>query len=84
MLEFVKIAVPLLIVAYFVLVLLIFTRIGNKKMFRFVLGEIAILAAIACAFQTASASNLLPLSVVVLLFCAGSVNFAHAIWFSTE
>lgn len=84
MLEFVEAVTPLLAVLSFVLVCLGTTRIGNKKIFRFVLGEVAILVAIACAFQTASAANPLSPSSIILWFCVGSANFADAIWFSTE
>lgn len=84
MLEFVKVAAPLLAIVSFVLICLSLTKLGEMKVFRFVLGEITFVTAIAYAFQTAFAVNAFAPFSIAIWFAISSMNFAWATWFTTE
>ena len=84
MLEFVKVAAPLLAFVGFVLICLGFTKLGRMKVFRFTLGEIAFVTAIAYAFQAAFAVSAFAPSGIAIWFSIGSFNFAQATWLAAE
>jgi len=84
MLEFVKVAAPVLAMVSFVLIYLGFTKLGKMKVYRFTLGEIALVTAVAYAFQTAFAvSSFAPYGIAIWFFI-GSLNFAQATWLATH
>lgn len=84
MLELVKVAAPMLAIVSFVLICVGFTSLGEKRVFRFTLGEIALVTAIAYAFQTALAVSLFAPFGMVIWFAIGSMNFAQATWLAAE
>jgi len=84
MLEFVKVAAPLLAIVSFVLICLGFTKLGKMKVFRFSLGEIALVTAVAYAFQTAFAVSAFAPYGIAIWFFVGSFNFAQATWLANE
>ncbi|MEK9180384.1 MAG: hypothetical protein AAB897_03155 [Patescibacteria group bacterium] len=84
MLELVKVAAPLLAIVSFVLICLGFTKLGKMKVFRFTLGEIALVTAIAYAFQTALAVSAFAPFGIAIWFAISSMNFAQATWLATE
>jgi hypothetical protein len=84
MLELVKVAAPLLAIVSSVLILFGSTKLGKMKVFRFTLGVIALVTAIAWAFQTALAVSAFTLSGTVIWFAISLVNFAQATWLATD
>ena len=84
MLELVKVAAPLLAIVSFVLICLGFTKLGKMKVFRFTLGEIALVTAIAYAFQTALAVSAFAPFGIAVWFAVSSINFAQATWLANE
>ena len=84
MLEFVKVATPILVIVSFVLICLCFTKLGKMKVFRFMLGEIALVTAIAYAFQTALAVSAFAPVGIAIFFATSSMSFAQATWWATE
>ena len=84
MLELVKVAAPVLAMVSFILICVGFTKLGKMKVFRFTLGEIALITAFDYAFQTAFAvSSFAPFGMAIW-FAIASMNFAQATWLTTE
>ena len=84
MLEFVKVAAPLLVIVGLVLICLGFTKLGERKVFRFTLGGIALVTAIAYAFQTAFAVSAFAPFGIAIWFLIGSANFVQATWLAAK
>ena len=84
MIEFLKVAASLMAIISCVLVLLSFTKLGKMKVFHFVVGEFAIVTAIAYGFLTALGIGWFAPFGLALWFTTGSVKFAHAAFLATE
>ncbi len=84
MIEFLKIATLLVTIVSFVLMCLLFTKLRETKVFRFVVGEFAIVTAIAYGFQTALGIGWFSPFELVAWFAIGSVQFARATFGMTE
>jgi hypothetical protein len=79
-LDIIKTVAPMLALVSFVLILVSFTDLGQMKTFRFVLGEVAAVTAIAYSFQTArGVSKFAPFGIAIW-FAIASMNFAQAAW----
>ena len=76
----VKTVAPLLALVSFVLVLVGLTDLGQVKTFRFVLGEVAVVTAIAYSFQMARGVNKFAPFGIAIWFAVASINFAQAAW----
>ena len=78
--DVVKTVAPILALVSFVLILVGLTDLGQVKTFRFVLGEMAVVTAIAYSFQTArGVSKFAPFGIAIW-FSIASMNFAQAAW----
>ncbi|MBI2577340.1 MAG: hypothetical protein HYV77_00670 [Candidatus Wildermuthbacteria bacterium] len=84
MLELVKVAATPLSVVSSALILLSFTKLGKMKVFRFMLGEIALMTAIAYTFKTALGVSAFAPFGMAIWFAFSSINFAYATWCITE
>lgn len=78
-LDVINTVVPVLALVSFVLILVGFTDLGQMTTFRFVLGEVAAVTAIAYSFQTARGVRFAPFGIAVW-FAIASMNFAQAAW----
>ena len=79
-LDVIKIVAPMLALVGFVLILVGLTDLGQVKTFRFVLGEVAAVTAIAYSFQAArGVSKFAPFGIAIW-FAIASINFAQAAW----
>lgn len=79
-LDVIKIVAPVLTLVGFVLVLVGLTDLGQVKTFRFVLGEVAAVTAIAYSFQAARGVNKFAPFGIAIWFAIASINFAQAAW----
>lgn len=79
-LDVIKIVAPVLVLVGFALILVGFTDLGQMKTFRFVLGEVAAVTAIAYSFQAARGVNKFAPFGIAIWFAIASMNFAQAVW----
>lgn len=83
-LDVIKNVVPVLALVGFILILVGFTDLGQVKTFRFVLGEVATVTAIAYSFQAArGVSKFAPFGIAIW-FAIASMNFAQAAWLMAQ
>jgi hypothetical protein len=80
----VKTVALLLVLVNLVLALVAFTDLGQVKTFRFVLGEAAMVTAIAYSFQEARGVNKFSPFVIASWFAVASINFAQAAWLAVR
>ena len=78
--DVIKTVAPLLGLVSLVLMLFGLTDLGQGKTFQFVLGELAVVTAIAYSFQTArGVSKFAPFGIAIW-FGIASIKFAQAAW----
>lgn len=78
------IAAPLMAIVSVVLIFLSFTELGKMKILPFVIGEFAIVTAIAYTFLTALGIGWAAPYGMALWFITGSIWFANAAFRATE
>ena len=76
----IKTVAPVLALVGFVLILVGFTDLGQMKTFRFVLGQVAAVTAIAYSFQAARRVTKFSPFGIAIWFTIASMNFAQAVW----
>lgn len=67
------------LVSFILIILVALTDLGKIDIFRFVVGEMVMLTAIAFSFQAARQKGKLAPLLAVIWFSAVSINFAQAI-----
>ncbi|MBI2035858.1 MAG: hypothetical protein HYT12_04255 [Candidatus Liptonbacteria bacterium] len=78
--DVIKLVAMLLTLVGCALILVGLTDLAQCKMFRFVLGEMAMVTAIAYSFQMAREASKFAAFGIAIFFIVASMNFAQATW----